>query len=203
MNNQLLRATVAGLVALPVALALFIVMQALISEEFESPQIVAYPDFEVIPVPDEIKTKLEPIIPPEPLADPQEPPPQIIPAKLTHDSVDNFQGNIRPKMDGPKPIDGNSSLSEGEYLPIVKVQPVYPSRAQTGGIEGYCIVEFTVLPSGATGGARAVDCAPSGYFEKTSIRAAGKFKYKPRVMDGVAVKVAGVRNLFKFKLQDQ
>ena len=34
--------------------------------------------------------------------------------------------------------------SDGEYLPIVKVQPVYPRRALSRGIEGYVIVEFTV-----------------------------------------------------------
>ena len=41
------------------------------------------------------------------------------------------------------------SSGDGEYLPIVKVAPIYPRRAQTRGISGYCIVEYTVTTSGA------------------------------------------------------
>ena len=41
-------------------------------------------------------------------------------------------------------------VSDGEYLPIVKVAPVYPARALRMGIEGYCIVEFTVMPNEIT-----------------------------------------------------
>ena len=31
-----------------------------------------------------------------------------------------------------------------EYLPIVKVNPQYPRRAQTRGIEGYVLLEYIV-----------------------------------------------------------
>ena len=44
---------------------------------------------------------------------------------------------------------GGMSASDGEYLPIVKVAPIYPRRAQTRGITGYCIVEYTVTKSGS------------------------------------------------------
>ena len=39
-------------------------------------------------------------------------------------------------------------VSDGEYLPIVKVAPVYPSRALSRGLEGFVIVEFTVTRQG-------------------------------------------------------
>ena len=38
---------------------------------------------------------------------------------------------------------------DGEYLPIVKVQPIYPRRALQRGIQGYVIVEFTVTKNGS------------------------------------------------------
>jgi len=94
------------------------------------------------------------------------------------------------------------SASDGEYLPIVKVAAVYPRRAQTRGITGYCIVEYTVTTSGATRDPVAVDCQPAGVFDRASVKAALKFKYKPRVIDGEAVEVAGVRNRFIYELEN-
>jgi protein TonB len=47
-----------------------------------------------------------------------------------------------------------------------------------------------------------VDCQPQGVFEKASIKAATKFKYKPRVVDGEAIEVAGVQNKFTYTLED-
>ncbi|MGI9294380.1 MAG: hypothetical protein ACR2PS_10395 [Pseudomonadales bacterium] len=48
-------------------------------------------------------------------------------------------------------IDGlGFSGSDGEYLPIVKVAPIYPRRAQTMGLDGECVVKFTVTTTGAT-----------------------------------------------------
>ena len=41
-------------------------------------------------------------------------------------------------------VDGGGYSTDGEYLPIVKVNPQYPRRAQTRGIEGYVIVEYWV-----------------------------------------------------------
>jgi len=37
-------------------------------------------------------------------------------------------------------------------------------------------------------------------FEEAAIEAAQKFKYKPRVVDGVAIEVSGVQNKITFKL---
>ena len=40
---------------------------------------------------------------------------------------------------------GGLSASDGEYLPIVKVAPIYPRRAQSRGVTGYCTVEYLSL----------------------------------------------------------
>jgi protein TonB len=39
-------------------------------------------------------------------------------------------------------------------------------------------------------------------FEDASVKAALKFKYKPRVIDGEPVEVAGVRNRFLYELEN-
>lgn len=96
----------------------------------------------------------------------------------------------------------NSGISEGEFLPIVKVAPVYPASAASRGIEGECLVEYSVTETGATKNIHVVDdqCSYVG-FRRPSIAAAARFKYKPRIINGEAVEVARVRNLFLFTLE--
>jgi len=91
-------------------------------------------------------------------------------------------------------------VSDGEYLPIVKVAPVYPARAAQRGLEGYVIVEFTVTQTGATKDIVVVE-STSSLFDRAAVDAAAKFKYKPRVIDGNPVEVAGVRNKITFVLE--
>ena len=38
--------------------------------------------------------------------------------------------------------------ADGDYLPIVKIAPAYPMVARNRGIEGHCLVEYTVTPAG-------------------------------------------------------
>lgn len=96
---------------------------------------------------------------------------------------------------------GGFDMAEGEYLPIVKVAPIYPRRAQSRGLEGFCILEFTVTKLGTTENVRTVECS-STLFERASTNAAAKFKYKPRVVNGQPIAVPGVQNKITFQLED-
>ena len=94
--------------------------------------------------------------------------------------------------------------SEGEYLPIVKIAPVYPLRAQAAGVEGECVVVYTVTTTGATRDVRVVESMCSNkLFYSASVAAAEKFKYKPRVIDGQAVEVHDVTNRFIYDIPDE
>lgn len=90
---------------------------------------------------------------------------------------------------------------EGEYLPIVKVAPLYPASASSRRIEGYCVVEYTVTTNGSTRDVQVVEdwCTYSA-FQRPSVEAAEKFKYKPRIINGEPVEVTGVRNMFNYVL---
>lgn len=139
---------------------------------------------------------------PEPPPDVDEPPPE------TPDTqVDDLDTTTSLSMGGPAAkIDlsmqgGRIGLGDGDYLPIVKVAPIYPRRAQTRGLEGQCLIEFTVTTTGTVKDAFAVECT-SSLFQKASVTAASKFKYKPRVVDGEAIEVPGVQHIITFKLED-
>lgn len=96
---------------------------------------------------------------------------------------------------------GNFGLAEGDYLPLVRVDPIYPRRAQSRGLEGYCDLELTVTPTGGTTDVTVIECS-SSLFERASVQAAQKFKYKPRVVDGTAIASPGVRYRMTFMIQD-
>lgn len=89
---------------------------------------------------------------------------------------------------------------EGDYLPIVKVAPIFPQRALAAGIFGECLVRYTVTTAGTVKDVEVLkeDCI-SAMFYRSSIEAAKRFKYKPRVIDGVAVEVHGVINRFLYR----
>lgn len=105
-----------------------------------------------------------------------------------------------PMLDRVQPSSTMSfGVSDGEYLPIVKVVPVYPQRALARRLEGYVVVEFVVTRTGTVRDVTVVE-STADIFEPPAVEAALKFRYKPRVIDGEAVEVAGVRNRLTFTM---
>ena len=93
--------------------------------------------------------------------------------------------------------------TDGDYLPIVKVAPMYPRYALVSRVEGECVVSYTVTTTGATRNIRVIeDRCVSKHFHRASINAASKFKYKPRIIDGEAVEVHDVLNRFVFNIKN-
>tara|TARA_B100001939_G_scaffold347780_1_gene370571 strand:- start:1655 stop:2353 length:699 start_codon:yes stop_codon:yes gene_type:complete len=109
---------------------------------------------------------------------------------------------------------GGSFFRDGEYIPLFKVQPIYPRRAQERGTQGYAIVSFTITESGTVENAKALEgyCGdpqgpetemrPCSIFNSASARAALKLKYKPKIVDGKATSVDGVLHRFTFIMAD-
>lgn len=147
------------------------------------------------------KKERKPKKPPKPETPP--PPAQQPQITNTNPNVDaistDFGADIQADSGG---LSGGLNLSggDGEYLPIVKVAPIYPRRAQARGIEGYVIVEFTVSKTGTVINPVVIEAKPANIFDRAAIDATLKFKYKPRVVDGVAMPVAGVQNKISFEI---
>jgi len=91
-------------------------------------------------------------------------------------------------------------LDPGEFLPLVKTAPVYPPQAVADGIEGTVVVEYTILATGSTANVHVVE-STDPIFNQSAIDSAQKYKYKPRVVNGEAVSVDGVRTKIVFALE--
>jgi len=96
---------------------------------------------------------------------------------------------------------GGMNIAEGDYLPIVRVAPIYPARALSRGVEGYVDMSFTVTASGTVKDP-IVMFSTSSLFDRAATRAVLKFKYKPRVVDGQPVEVVGVKTRITFKIEE-
>lgn len=138
---------------------------------------------------------------------PEKPPePESRPDMPNPENSDSFDNSLAVSMSTPTLGTGvdigglGFGVADGEYLPIVKVAPVYPARAASRGLEGYVIVEFTVTRTGTTDNVTVFE-STSSLFERAAVDAAYKFKYRPRVIDGEPVEVPGVRNKITFVLE--
>ncbi len=141
---------------------------------------------------------------------PEKPPkPPKVPPEVPPQDIDNIDPNA-PTINIPPPTvsanielggPGGMNIAEGDYLPIVRVAPVYPARALQRGVEGYVDMSFTVTATGTVKDP-IVMFSTSSLFDRAATRAVLKFKYKPRVVDGVPVEVSGVKTRITFKIEE-
>ncbi len=141
---------------------------------------------------------------PEKPPKPPETPPETPPQDMDNVDPDAPTINIAPptvsadtNIGGP----GGMNIAEGDYLPIVRVAPVYPARALSRGLEGHVDLSFTVTAAGTVRDP-VILFSTSSLFERAATRAVLKFKYKPRVVDGIPVDVPGVKTRITFKIED-
>ena len=138
---------------------------------------------------------------------PQKPP--ELPPEMPPQDLDNIDPSAPTINIAPPPVatnmdiggPGGMNIAEGDYLPIVRVAPIYPARALSRGVEGYVDMSFTVTSAGTVRDP-IVLFSTSSLFERAATRAVLKFKYKPRVVDGVPVDVSGVKTRISFQIEE-
>lgn len=139
------------------------------------------------------------------------PPPDAPPPQPPTPKLDNLDASANKIAISAVPVETDIEMSggfslgvgEGDYLPIVKVAPIYPQRALSRGVEGYCVVSYVVTRQGTIRDPFVVeDQCTSSLFHRASLQAALKFKYKPRVVDGQAIEVPGVQNKFTYDITE-
>jgi len=198
--HTLVRYSTAIAVSVAVTFGLFFLMQVLIaSSHVKLNEDDKSRNIELVKVdPDEDIQRKERV---------ERPPEQVQPPKLEIPKVTNT-GPTKTVFNfdlprGPQTIQGSGlNTGDGEYLPIVKVNPIYPPRAAGRGLEGFVLVEYTVNRDGTVRDVVVIDADPPGVFNRAAMSAARKYIYKPRVIDGTPVEVHGVRTRITFELED-
>jgi periplasmic protein TonB len=193
---------VAGAIALGVATtaAVVLLMQVLIEPDHLSlDEAPPGATLTFLPLIEEIPADPRPPKPVEPDKPVKPPPPPDVTTR------DPFGPTIGTSF-GPPPVDGPLGptrigvMADGDALPVVKVSPVYPTRAQQQGVEGYVLVQFTIDELGRVMDVEVIEAEPRGMFERAALKAVERFRYRPRVVNGHATSVNGVQHLVTFEL---
>ncbi len=146
----------------------------------------------------------DPPIEPTPFDSVKPMPPVSPPApRLPIDAGDSFDINLTPPAPptpSGKPNYVGQLNTDGPLVAMVRVRPTYPPDALTRGLDGYCEVRFDVTAEGLVTNARVVESSHRS-FERASLRAIERFRYKPRVVDGVPVESRGLQYRFRFTLE--
>jgi protein TonB len=193
------------LLGVAVTLVLFFIMQALIDSgdqayrsdsDGQIMEFVRIKDDESLSLKDRRKPKK-----PEPPKEPP-PPPKMIVEKQVKPTMNKVKIDIPnidlPTIAGGGPFLGNwagNPLAEGDVLPIVRIDPQWPREALVEGIEGYVIVEVIIAADGSVASAVVIESVPRRIFDRNVIRAVLKWKFKPRIINGVAVERRAIQRL--------
>jgi len=196
---------VSMILALLITLGLFFVMQALIATGAQLEQTVNVVKIVDATMPEIEMEVVREIEKPQPLEQLDTPPPEVPDRQVAMDSGPSLAiQRAAVQIDTDLSIGGASiSITDGEMLPLVNVTPTYPTRAASRGIEGWCQVSFTVTETGGVRDVVVVDAEPPGIFDTSSIRAAEKFKFQPKVVDGKGVEVPNVQYVFRYQLEGE
>lgn len=110
---------------------------------------------------------------------------------------------VQPKIDasGVK-MNLTAGGSDRGVAPLVRVNPDYPRRALERSIEGWVHVRFTITAAGTVKDLVVVDAEPKGVFDEAASKAVLRWRYNPRVENGVAVERVGEQTLIRFKLEN-
>lgn len=200
-SGYLLLLPAAGL-ALVVVFGLLFLMQALINADQKEPEqaeVFAIGDIwqeepEVTEFKKEIKVTE---------VDQAELPPDLPQVDVSVDNSIDMGGLSGDALEIDLQVEAGA-FSDGDVIALVRVNPTYPQRAAERGIEGFCTVYFTITALGTTRDAYVPEgeehCSNS-LFQRPSLRAIERFKFKPKVVDGEAVEIEHA-NRFIYELED-
>ena len=180
-----------------VSFLLFVFMAKLISGgENRNNEVKESIRVEMLTTPPKSTTQTKRRVPPPPPPPPKVPPKAPEPEPETNEvDAGGFQFNA-PTVDvggdavglaGP----GSGIGRDGDATPIVRIEPKYPMQAQRNGTEGWVKLSFSINEVGGVEDIVVIEAKPKRVFDRAAKRALKRWKYKPKVVDGKAVKQVG------------
>lgn len=197
-----LRFLAVSLLSAAITFALFWVMQALVGAEAEMlestvSQIVDFVRLKRDTQPETKKRE----IPDRKVPDQPPPPPQMdFSQNLNPDAA---VAAIAPVIDAVfemVAVDLGGRGSDRDVMPLVRVEPQYPMGAKQQGIEGWVELMFTITELGTVTDIVVTAASAGTIFNRAATQAVSRWKYNPKIENGVAVERPGVRQRIKFQL---
>jgi periplasmic protein TonB len=105
---------------------------------------------------------------------------------------------LLPPIESPRGIANNGV--DTDVLPLVRIDPIYPTRALTKEIEGWVRVRFNINAAGEVTNPEIVASNPANVFDAEVLKAVVRWRYTPKIEDAVAVERRGIETVLKFAL---
>ena len=195
------RHSIAALLALAITFGLFYLMQYLISMGSErganirKGQVIEFVRLKRDTAAQTRKREL-----PKKEKPPEPPPPPELQMSQNDAPDANSMAIAAPDLSAGPDLGSGPNLgapSDSDSVPLVRVPPQYPIRAAERGIEGWVVLRFTITATGTVDNPVVLDAQPKRIFDRAAIRSIKKWKYRPRIVDGVAIqRVEEVRLTF-------
>jgi protein TonB len=117
--------------------------------------------------------------------------------------VENNVAQLTPVVDARGAMSRMSMTagSDRDVIPLVRINPDYPPRALSRGLEGWVQVQFTITPTGTVANAVVVNAEPKNIFDDAALKAIARWRYNPKVEGGTAVERVGVQTIIRFQLE--
>jgi protein TonB len=206
------RYVIVGFIAAIITVVLYLLMHALVNQagkNLNSGDDLPSIDFTKVKLDEEVRERSR-RIPKKPPPPKEPPPPPKMNVQQNQQVVNNMPTPNIPNLDlgvgGNGPFLGAvgqvNMTEEGGVIPIVRIAPQYPRKALMAKIEGWVKVKFTITASGTVSNPEVVDAKPKRIFDREAIRAILKFKFKPKVVDGVGVEQVATQTI-EFDLPDE
>lgn len=207
-----MRYSSSALTALVISFFTFLGMTTLITtqkiQKFDSTEMVEFTKVNDVEKPKEVK-----IEPPEPIKQTKTSQAPAAPSLDITDSMDRsevelpyndhkvvknyeLEGLALPKLDVY-----SEGMNDGDLIQLVAIEPIYPHQAALRKTEGWVKVEFIVNKLGLVSHVKVVDAQPKNVFNRATIRAIKKSKFKPLMINGQAVEQTAVQ-VIEFKLEE-
>jgi len=139
--------------------------------------------------------------------------PEIEPSLFSTDTLNFSFGLGQGRYTGTMPL--GDFDEDGDLYPLLQVSPIYPASARLKRVYGWVDLEYTVLPDGSVVDVVVVDSeatnqrltnemdrASQDTFNEAAVNAISRWKFKPRVVNGQAVPVR-VTQRINFDLLNQ
>jgi protein TonB len=206
-----MRVVAAVVAGIAISLLLFLLMHALVGgrDGFEgSAERGRVVDF-VRVKPEQIVQTRERRVPRKPPPPDKPPPPRLQaagPQPKVKQPLDIEMPDIAVTLNGGPAVatgwEPSDIGSDGDVVPIVRVEPSYPRDAIMRGLEGWVQVRFTINPDGSVADPEVVAAEPPRIFNREAVRAILRWKFRPRIVDGQPV-AREAEQLIEFRIGEE